>query len=42
MDIIEEGFHVELSIVNKYFYFFVMSYLIKALMCDENKFFFGI
>jgi hypothetical protein len=33
MDIIEEGFNVELSIVNKYFFFSVMFYLIKALLC---------
>jgi hypothetical protein len=33
MDIIEKGFHVGLLIVNKYFFFSIMSYLIKALLC---------
>jgi hypothetical protein len=42
MDIIEEGFHVELSIVNKYFFFSIMIYLINALLCDENNRFLGI
>jgi hypothetical protein len=33
MDIIEKGFHVGLFIVNKYFFFSIMSYLIKAMLC---------
>jgi hypothetical protein len=32
MDIIEKGFHVRLLIINKYFFFSVMSYLIKAML----------
>jgi hypothetical protein len=33
MDIIEKGLHVGLSSINKYFFFYVMFYLIKALLC---------
>jgi hypothetical protein len=33
MDIIEKGFHVGLSIENKYFFFDVASYIIKSLLC---------
>jgi hypothetical protein len=33
MDINEKGFHVGLLIVNKYFFFSTMSYLIKAMLC---------
>jgi hypothetical protein len=42
MDIIEKGFHVGISSVKNLFFFYVMSYLIRALLCDENNPSFGI
>jgi len=40
MDIIEEGFHVELSIVNKFFYYVLFNK--GFVVCDENNPSFGI
>jgi hypothetical protein len=41
MDIIEEGFHVELSIVNKFFFYYVL-FNKGFVVCDENNPSFGI